>query len=455
MKKITDKDRKIAFAIIFGAAFIVLTSIFLFSPNRAEILVPGNVALSVDGSKLSVGFYNYFYSSATTPEILLEMEKEYEGFDQTVPLDEQVYDAETGKTWAEYIDETVEEQISYLVKAYNDGVSAGVSVFDEQQKNVDAIIKSLEEEADRLSIGVSDYTSYTYGDHVGVKTVKKILEMSYIAQNYYEYYVTQSTISADEYADYYEKNKSKFVSVEYFCCEITGEDDSDELKEISELLLPEISADNFEEVLNEKLSGFDTSISKRRDLLLNFEGDEDIKNWIFDTHRKAGDKTVIADKEKECIYIVLAVTEPTEETAVTCSAREIAMRVTDFGGWDKLDEVVSEVEDKIKEIENKEYTFAVYADIYMNNLQGDSSGGLVTNLRNADGKAEKWIYDPERERGDYIRLKTDNGYYLIMFIEKKPSWQFFADEEIINIKFKNSMKNVVFQRKYAFRYTKG
>ncbi|MBQ7120845.1 MAG: hypothetical protein IJO03_01140 [Clostridia bacterium] len=455
MIKITNKNRKNAVVLILSAFFAVLTGLFLFTPNRAEILVPGNTAITVDGLNVSVGFYNYFFSSSTTPEIMLELEKEYDDFDGSVPLDEQIYDEKTGKTWAEYIDETVKEQISRLVKAYNEGVSAGVSIFDEQQKSVDAIIKSIEAEADKLSVRANDYTCYTYGDYVGIKTVKKILEMSYVAQNYYEYFSVQSKISSDEYDSYYEKNKDMLASVEYLCCKITGVTDINEMKTAAEMLLPKISGSNFEQVLTEGFSKHNIQISQKKALLLNSDENEDIKKWLFNDFRKTGDKTVIADEKNESIYVVLSVNVPEIEKEITCSAREIALRVNDFGNWDELDKIANEIENNIKKAENKEYAFAVYADIYMNNLQDGSSGGLITNLKQSNGKAETWLFDSKRRREDFIRLKTENGYYLIMFIDKKPSWQFWVDDEIKNEEFKSNMKNIEFKTKFAFRYTKG
>ena len=222
MIKVTNKNRIAAITIISTVIILILAGLFLFMPNQYEIMVPGNVAMTVDGLNVSVGFYNYFYSSSTTPEILIELEKRYEGFDQTVPLNEQIYDAETGETWADYTAKTVEEQISFLVKAYNEGIKAGVTVFEEQQKNIDSIIDSLEVEAKELFVDIDDYAGYTYGDYVGEKTVRKILEMSYIAQNYYEYFVVNNDLSQEEYENFFESNKSKFISVEYLCCKITG-----------------------------------------------------------------------------------------------------------------------------------------------------------------------------------------------------------------------------------------
>ncbi len=457
MIKITNKNRIVAVAIILSVTFTVMTGLFLLRPNKEEILVPGNIAMTVDGLNISVGFYNYFFSAATSPEILVELENQYEDFDQNIPLNEQIYNAETEKTWFDYIKETVEEQISSLVKIYNQGVQAGVYVFDEQQENIDAIIKSLETEAEKLSVSVDDYTGYTYGNYVGEKTLRKIFNMSYIAQNYYEYFVVNNELSQEEYNSFFQNNKTGLISVEYICCEITGEEKSlDKADETADMLFHELSSDNFENLLRKSFSEYNLSFSENRDTLLYFEGNEGMKNWLFDSCRKAGDRTVITSKEEGCIYVVLVLKEPEEEIDDTCSAREIAMRVSDFGDWDSLEKVANEIETKIKEADDKEFVFAVYADIYMNNIKTDKhSGGLVTNIENGDGEAEKWLFDSERKREDFVRLKTENGYYFIMYIEKKPSWQFYADEEIKYSEFRDIIKNIELQKQYAFRFTEG
>ena len=215
MKKITSRDCVLALLIVISIIVPTTLLIFIFTPNRYEIKVPGNVALTVDGTKLTVGFYNYFYSSSTSPEVLYNIEKRNEKFNSELPLEQQIYDAESGKTWATYIEDSVLEQIGALVYAYNRGVEADIGVFERQRERIDANIASIRAEAKKMKISADRYASLVYGNYVGIKTVENILDMSCIAQNYYEYYRCNVSLTEDEYNSYLNGETDRISFAEY------------------------------------------------------------------------------------------------------------------------------------------------------------------------------------------------------------------------------------------------
>lgn len=458
MLKITDKNRITALALLLAFALVVTISVFLFTPNRSEILVPGNVAMTVEDIDISVGFYNYFYSAATSPEIMANMEKMYDGFDGSLPLQEQIFSEESGETWADYISDTVDEQISYLVKAYSMGKMQSISVFKEQEERIDSIIDSLNDEADRLSISVDSYTEITYGKFVGEKTVRKILEMSYIAQNLYEHYFSEYEITQEEYREFRNKNEKELIYSEFIFCEFNVEDGEKEnlKRQIQKFLQSEISPNEIEEKINEAFPKYDKTVSEEKTTFSEYSGCEAISDWSFDLLREAGDRILLEDSESGNIYIVFMITDAYVNETVTCSARELTMRFTDFESEDLLRSTVAYVEEQINKSTEKEYLMAVYSDIYMNNDESDSlNGGLIVNVNFGSGVVENWLYADEREKGDIKCFENDVGNYIIMFVDKKPSWQFIADREIIEESFENNTNNANLERKYAFRYTEG
>lgn len=458
MTKITRKNRISAILILLISALIISALVFLITPNSGEILVPGNVALTVDGTKLSVGFYNYFYSAATSPEMLVNMEEMYEDFDGSIPLQQQLFDKDSGKTWAEYINETVEEQISYLIKAYNIGKQHDVCLFEEQRERVDLVIDSLHAEADKLSIGVNSYTEFTYGKYVGEKTVRKILEMSYVAQNAYEFYFSNYEITQDEYLDFKKKNEDELVYAEFVCCKLSVEENQmQDLREsFAAFSQSETATDNYESEIEKLFSKYDKNISVYKTVRMNFDGGEDIENWVFDLSRKSGDKALIANDNSQEAYIIFMLSDAFVNETETCSVRELTMRFADFESREAVKTTASFIQEQIKASDNKDYTMAVYSDIYMNSDKSDTAnGGLIVDLKAADGIAERWIYEAERKSGDIRCFESEVGYYIVMFVDKKPSWQFAAENRIVNSSFEKVTNDAAFKKKYAFKYTEG
>lgn len=458
MTKITKKNRISALLILLISALIISALVFLITPNSGEILVPGNVALTVDGMKLSVGFYNYFYSAATSPEMLVNMEEMYEDFDSSIPLQQQVFDKDSGKTWAEYINETVEEQISYLIKAYNIGKQHDICLFEEQSERVNLVIDSLYKEADKLSIGINSYTEFTYGKYVGEKTVRRILEMSYVAQNAYEFYSSNYEITQDEYLDFKNKNKDELVYAEFVCCKLNVEDNRmQELrKDFAVFSQSKIMTDNCESEIEKLFSKYDKNISVHKTVRTNYDGNEEVEKWVFDLSRKSGDKVLIENDNSRETYIIFMISDAFVNETETCSVRELAMRFDDFESREAVKTTACFVQEQIKASDNKDYTMAVYSDIYMNSGKSDTAnGGLIVDLKAADGIAERWIYAAERKSGDVRCFESEVGYYIVMFVDKKPSWQFVAEDRIINSSFEKITNDAVFKKKYAFKYTEG
>lgn len=458
MTKITKKNRISALLILLISALIISALVFLITPNSGEILVPGNVALTVDGTKLSVGFYNYFYSAATSPEILVNMEEMYEDFDSSIPLQQQLFDKDSGKTWAEYINETVKEQISYLIKAYDIGKQHDICLFEEQRERVDLAIDSLHKEAGKLSIGVNSYTEFTYGKYVGEKTVRKILEMSYVAQNAYEFYFSNYETTQDEYLDFRKMNEDKLVYAEFVCCKLNVEENQmQDLREnFAVFSQSKITSDNCESEIGKLFSKYDKNLSVHKTVRMNYDGSEEVEKWAFDLSRKSGDKVLIENNNFKEAYIIFMISDAFVNEVETCSVRELAMRFADFESREAVKNKASFIQEQIKASDNKDYTMAVYSDIYMNSGKSDTAnGGLIVGLKAADGIAERWIYAAERKSGDIRCFENKAGYYIVMFVDKKPSWQFIAEDRIINSSFEKLTDDAVFRKKYAFKFTEG
>lgn len=454
MNKITAKARIIALITVLSVLASTVLLIFLFSPNKKEIKVPGNVALTVDGTKLTVGFYNYFYSSSTTPEVLYNIQKQNEKFDPSMPLEKQIYDEASGKTWAVYIEESVLEQIGALVYAYNRGVEANIGLFDEQRERIDANLASLRAEAKKMKISADRYTSLVYGDYVGIKTVESILEMSYVAQNYYEYYRCNFSLTEEDYNSYMLEQKENLAFAEYSICEFTFES-ADALTAFCEMHsdLTAVTADNFKAEIEEKTADIQKTFRDFSGIRSDCTESDEIRSWAFSFDRKAGDRILLKDEERLVAYILISHRDTAINKEITCSARELTLRKSDFNTPEDYENAKKRIEQKLSRSSVPQYDMAVLCDIYMNNNKNANPGGLVTCIEKSESAANTWLFDKAKKKGDYTVLTNEDNCYFLMFTDKKESWRYYADDACSEENFNKASDRVTIKKHNAFKHT--
>ena len=401
-----------------------------------------------------MGFYNYFYSSSTSPEVLYNIEKRNEKFNSELPLEQQIYDAESGKTWATYIEDSVLEQIGALVYAYNRGVEADIGVFERQRERIDANIASIRAEAKKMKISADRYTSLVYGDYVGIKTVENILEMSCIAQNYYEYYRCNVSLTEDEYNSYLNGETDRISFAEYIACKITFYS----LQELDDFVrenngFSTLTAENFSIVIDEISTDFLTDLTEFSGHRSECFDNPKIADWAFAKNRKAGDITFITDEENLFVYILMAHSDTVVKTDITCSARELTLRKNDFETPESFENTKNLIVQKLNQSSNPEYDMAVLCDIYMNNDTDSNSGGLVTCIEKSDSAANAWLYESDRQNGEFTVLSNNDNYYILMYSDKKESWRFAAESAYASDKLDKATKQVSVKKLKAFKHT--
>ena len=419
----------------------------------------------VDGTKISVGFFNYFYHAATSPESLLMLERQHEGFDATKSFSEQIYDEETGMTWHDFFVEAAKEQISRIVALSNKGESAGITLFDEQEEEIRAQISALSKKAAEYNVLTNDYASIIYGDFVGKATLEKIMQKSYIAQNYYEFISITQKPSANETESYFYENQEDFYSVSFDYYIVNYDDNfEDQVSLINEVLNQSNSPKEFDYALKEKFPVYDmmgfleTESIEARDLMKK-DSDflpQEVTDWVYGSERKAGEKTFIHVKDEKKLYVIL-MSEPAQlDTEVKCSVREIFISSDDSSdGSVNAMYLSEEIENKIRTSENPEYTFAVLADMYLKNFEEmQHSGGLVGKISNGDSeeKLNSWIFDDSRKNGDIISISGEKGFYIFLFSDRYESWRFDSEQELISVKVEKA--SIAQETKNAFAYEK-
>lgn len=135
------------------------------------------------------------------------------GFDATKPLNEQVYDKETGKTWAEYFMDNAIQSAKDTYSLYDDAVANNYKLSETEQTNMDSYFGNLDLYASYY--GYSSAKSYlrsSYGNGVDVSDYQEYYKVCAIASSYLNKHAEDLDYELTDYRAY-EKDKFDDYSV--------------------------------------------------------------------------------------------------------------------------------------------------------------------------------------------------------------------------------------------------
>ena len=193
MHSIKNRDRILAYCFVAGIFLVISLGIFILCPNNLECMTPGNTFMKVETIRASVGSFNYLYKSLTHPLSIQSIaEKNGIAYDPTLPLSEQVYSKKTGITWEQYLFRAAREQLENVTFYASMAMKNNIGLEEEQEAEIESILEKIDAEAKSQNMLLKQYFSLNYGENVGKKTIRKVLTWSYLAQNYFEFYMVSS-----------------------------------------------------------------------------------------------------------------------------------------------------------------------------------------------------------------------------------------------------------------------
>ena len=466
--------------IIAGVAAAVVIALLIFFgiryftvPNSSEKMNPGNVALTIDGTDVSLGMYNYYYNS-TVSSYKSQVEYGYiDDLDPTVDFDEQktTNDDDEEITWTERFQLDTINQLKQLVAYYNAGIDNGEKISDDQQEEINSSLDSLKSSAEEANQSVDAYIESNYGEYCGLATIEKMLNWTYIAQNYL---VKQSILLApdeDRVKTYLDEHQEEFLQVKlaYLIMPYTDETKDEVMASAKEYAAKVKNIDDLKAAIPDACkelidsyvdAGYFSSAEQCAEEIAlemeisvtNEEGSfpDNALEWLFSEDSKVNDCVALESDENGLALILLKMSEPSLSDETVYTVRHILiMPETDTVDttdeetgettteqteatdeqWAAAEEKANEIYEEYQSGDMTEISFAELAEEYSEDTASLSAngvyGGIYENIPESENMAEEfknWALDKSRQYGDTGIVKTQFGYHIMYFVRSEPQY---------------------------------
>ena len=368
-------------------------------------------AIEVDGTEYSVAEYNWLYTN-NVYEIYNRYYQTYGEmaayiFNPQGNLSEQVYNQETGETWADYVKDYTDRTFVEMTKLYDDAKANGYELDAEHLETIESEWEAMEEIAVAYGYTANDYAEINYGRGVNEKVFKEMYERYYYAFTYAEKVAEDIEVSEADIDAFYEENAKDFdtVSYNYYFASGAAEEGED-----AEAAKADAKAD-----AEAVLAGNETELTPVNYALFN-EISTVYSEWLFDEARVAGDKELF---ETETGYYVIEFVEIDDLHYNTVDVRHILVAPEDTSAetaWQEALELAETYDKEWKDLGGSEENFAETAKKYSVDSSA-ANGGLYENVFKGQmvTEFEDWCFDPARKAGDSEIIKTSYGYHIMYF----------------------------------------
>ena len=198
------------FAVVMALVLVIGVGSIIFNGITNSGIIERNTnALTVNGHKINSAEMGYYYIDSLNGFIHNAEEQFGEsaslyiqyvyGLDLTKPLDEQQYQGDANMTWGDYFVDAACESAKNVYSMCDAAEKAGHSLSTEEKALIDSAIKNLELTATlRNYPSTKDYLKAQYGHGATVESYKNYVEMSMLAESYYNAYA--DTLDYDDAA---------------------------------------------------------------------------------------------------------------------------------------------------------------------------------------------------------------------------------------------------------------
>ncbi|MGN0168060.1 MAG: hypothetical protein ACI4AB_08455 [Acetatifactor sp.] len=441
------RDQRIS--TIIGVVLVVALLCFVVSfPIHSWLTVNGTY-IEVAGEKVSRVEFDYYYNTTMNGYVnQYGTYMSYLGVDLSRDLSTQMYSEDL--SFKDFFEEMAVDGIIQNRALLAEAEKAGFTY--DASGDYEEYMASLRESAEEANMSVNDFVRENFGTYATTSRLKKCIKEGLKASAYYNLVAEEKMPGDEEARAYYEENKDTYDSVDYRISVIYAElpteptDLADPVEEkpaegtsegtastdssASEAYEPSEAEIEFAmKVAKSEAEGALKTIATEGSLQENKQRSDitsKIRDWLFDSERKAGDTTIIEDNTNYLYYVLSFEDRYLNETP-TVDVRAIILEGDN--GEAVLEEWKSgaATEDSFAEIADK------YNSDELTTAEGGFYDGLVTET--VPEELTEWLQDSSRAYGDTVVLSPeDEDYtYVLYFVgTDEPEWMLNVKSTLVN-----------------------
>ena len=444
----------LAVMVVFAIAIGVTRSI-----SNSGVRERNTVALTVGDHEISNAELSYFYMSAIN-----NFNSNYGnyaammGLDTSKPLDEQVINNDTGLTWADDFLNTAKDNARSVYAMADAAEAAGFTLSEDELAEIDTSISNMKMYATLYGYSsTKDFLKAQYGSGATEESYKQYVTVNTLANAYYNSYSSSLTYTDADLRAAESENYDKYSSFTYNTYYLAAskfqaedEDDSDKAVKAAEEAANSLIGEDVATVADFDAAIAALDINKDTEASSTAYTDQQyasvsttVRDWITDSARKEGDKTVIANtttstdddgnETKTTLgYYAVFFTGSNDNTFPLVNVRHILVKfeggTTDSttGTTTYSDEEKNAAKEKAEEILDEwmsgdatEDSFAALANEKSDDGDG-TTGGLYENVYPGQmvSSFNDWCFDESRQTGNTGIIESQYGYHVMYFVGK-------------------------------------
>ena len=470
---------------IFLAAVIAVVATFgvryYTVPNGKEgkYMNTASVVATVDGQKISIGMYDYYYAS------IVSYYEQYASYgyyslDTTKDYSKQYTTDDDGNkiSWQKFFETEALKEVEQITTYYSKALEEGVTLTSAQKKTIDKQISTLKDSASQNDVSLDQYIKANFGTYCSEDTIRLMLEQYYLSANYKGKFKCETKVTDNDVDKYYNDHKNDYKKIEFYYIaspyDATDDNSKNESIKTAEkimakmkdkksviALVPEVYSSYIDSQVKSSMEQDSTLTEKkaREEAVKSYESnvvttvsgsdspfDDKMNTWLFSDDTKVGSKKYYIDESAGYIYIVLKTSKASVEEDETYTVRHILVapesgsnsssstsEKTEYTDeqWVAAKKKADSILAKFNKTDKSEYEFAKLAEQYSTDSastssgSNDSFGGLYESvtLGQMVPDFEKWSIDDSRKYGDTGIVKSDYGYHIMFFINDCPEYQ--------------------------------
>lgn len=388
--------------------------------------------------------------------------------DFTKSLFDQTYNNETGLSWGDYLIEQAVQRLYNYVILEEAGKAAGFVMPAEGEQAVQDALTALKATAANNGMTEGQYLKAIYGNAISLEKYTKYATREVYAQYYTDHYAESLTVTDAELEQQYNEHKNDYDLVNYRTFTVKVElpehldangaaYSDDTTKAADEAVMTKALAD-----LKARLDAVTTeeeflALAEEMTRSVDAEGKEtagvapeqtmmegmayeslatDIRDWMFDAARKAGDVNVTKGTSTLVAFYYV---DRDDRSEFARDVRHILLATTK-----ESEEIKAKAEAILVDYNVGPKTAASFGELAAANsedLNTKDVGGLYENVIPGQMISEfnDWLFDDERKVGDTgIIFSEETGYHVMYYggESDRTTRQILTDSDIRSERYK-------------------